>query len=149
MSSSTFQTQRDVYLDLTHQLNDYNEINNLNEYLLSMNNIEFDQLTTYNDVIRSKLLKLKQQYMLTDTSNYDYKMKTNITLYTIIVTAILLSAVAQFSLKKISGKMLTFICLFVGIIYCIVTLYIIYKNINRRKYDWNTYYFDPIKSQAA
>jgi uncharacterized membrane protein len=147
---TTFQDQRDIYLDLTDKINNFNEISNVNDYLHSMNNVELDKLNTFNSVIRSKLLKLKQEYMLNEFGIHEYTMRNNIILVSIIIAGFALVAVARYATDstQFTSRYLMITCLILGIIYLIITLIIILRNRNRRKYDWNMYYFDPVKKQT-
>lgn len=138
---TTFQDERNNYLKLTDTMNNYNEINNLNNYLGGMNSTEKQQLTAYSNIIRSKILKLKQEYLLNDYGINEYKMRTLIINFSIVAVSATLIFVSLFRDGKITGKKLGYIALGIVIAYLIVVLSIVLSNRNRRKYDWNTYYF--------
>jgi uncharacterized membrane protein len=77
-------------------------------------------------------------------------MRNNIILVSIIIAGFALVAVARYATDstQFTSRYLMITCLILGIIYLIITLIIILRNRNRRKYDWNMYYFDPVKKQT-
>ena len=144
---TTFQDERNNYLKLTDTMNNYNEINNLNNYLGGMNSTEKQQLSAYSNIIRSKILKLKQEYLLNDYGINEYKMRTLIINFSIVAVSATLIFVSLFRDGKITGKKLGYISLGIAISYLIIVLSIVLSNRNRRKYDWSTYYF-AVKATA-
>jgi hypothetical protein len=138
--SDILDNNKNQFLDITNKLNDYNEIDNLNNHLLSANNSELSKLTTFNNQIKTKLMKMKQDYMLMDYSIYEMNMYSNIVIFTIIVMCFLFFIVAKIESRKI----LITICTITGIFYLIVLIIMLKKSVNRRKYSWNQWYFSPV-----
>lgn len=133
------------YLDTTHKLNDYNEIYNLNQHLLDVNTLEEDKLVGFNNQIVTKLMKMKQNYLLTDYAINEFSMYSNILAFTIIIVAFMLVFVA----KSTSTDFMIKVCIGFGIFYLLVLMIILKSNANRRKYAWTQYYWDPIKQGSA
>lgn len=138
--SDILDNNKNQFLDITNKLNDYNEIDNLNNHLLSVNNTELSKLTTYNNQLKTKLMKMKQDYMLMDYSIYEMNMYNNIIIFTIIVMCFLFFIVA----KTENIKLLITICTITGLFYLIVLIIMLKKSVNRRKYSWNQWYFSPV-----
>lgn len=139
ISESDIITNKIQYLDNTHKFNDYNEIDNLNTNLLSTNNVEVQRLTIFNDQLKTKVMRYKQNYMLTDYAIHEITMYNNILAFTIIVTCLLIFCVAQFSRTT-----MIWISVIVGIIYLIVVMVILKSNANRRANSWSQWYWAPV-----
>jgi len=139
ISETDIITNKIKYLDNTHKFNDYNEIDNLNTNLLSANTIEVQRLSLFNDQLKTKVMKYKQDYMLTDYSIHEISMYNNILAFTIIVVCFLI-----FCVVKTSRKAMIWISVIVGIIYLIVIMIILKSNANRRSSSWSQWYWSPV-----
>lgn len=139
-----FITKVTQYLDKTHKLNDYNEIWNLNQHLIDVNTIEERKLNEFNDMIVTKLMKMKQQYMITDYAINESAMYTKILMFTIIVASFLIVIVSK--TQPEGKKQLIAICTGAGVFYLIVLMFILKSSSNRRKYSWSQWYWDPVKT---
>lgn len=93
---TTLDGNKDQYLDLTHQLNNYNEIYNVNFYLKNMNSLEYERLERANENLKAKVLKMKQEYMLLDYGKHENNMRANIMYTTLIVASIIFIVCALF-----------------------------------------------------
>jgi RsiW-degrading membrane proteinase PrsW (M82 family) len=131
------------YLDKTHKLNDYNEIWNLNQHLIDVNTVEERKLNEFNDMIVTKLMKMKQQYMLTDYAINETAMYTKVMMFTIIIAAFLLVIVSK--TQPEGKKQLISICVGAAVFYLIVLMFILKSSANRRSYSWSQWYWDPVK----
>lgn len=143
-----FTTVRDKYLDYTHRLNDYNEISNINDYLLKSNTIEESRLKAMSDMLSTKVLKMKQEYMASENGIHEYRLRINILYLSIVISCAALVAAAYFSMQKLSKNMLFVVSATLLVIYLVLVLIIIAMNKNRRKYAWNQYYWDPMKKKT-
>lgn len=130
------------YLDITHRFNDYNEIDNLNTHLLSANNSESMKLSSMNDQLKTRAMKMKQDYMLTDYSINELAMYNNIIAFTIIVVCLLL-----FCVVKVGKKAMIWISVIIGIIYLIIIMVLLKMNSTRRKYSWSQWYWKPVENK--
>lgn len=138
-------SHKDKYLELTHQLNNYNEIYNVNFYLDNLNTVEYDKLERANNNIKGKVLRMKQEYMTLEYSENENKTRSNIMYSSIIVTSILFILGAMFIKKLITTNKLVMISLSIIIVYFGILLFVLYNQANRRKYAWNQYYWSEIK----
>jgi len=140
LQEDEIKTNKIQYLNNTHKLNDYNEIDNLNSNLLSANKVEIQRLTVFNDQLKTKVMRYKKDYMLTDYSIHEMSMYNNILSFTIIVVCFLIFCVVQFKSKKT----MIWISVIVGIIYLIVVMLILKSNANRRANSWSQWYWAPV-----
>ena len=148
IAEDTLNSSKSDYLNITHKLNDYNEINNLNQHLLDSNTIELNHLTLLNNQIITKLMKMKQDYMLTDYAIQESSMYSNILAFTIIVVCLTIFFVARTSNEdKAAINILIWICVAIGIIYLIILIIILRSNIKRRKYAWSQWYWNPVEQK--
>ena len=145
---SILDINKDKYLDLTHQLNNYNEIYNVNFYLDNLNSVEQDKLDRTNNNIKSKILRMKQEYMLLDYSEKENKMRANIMYWTIIISSILFVLGSLYSLNKLSQNMLILYGLLILIVYFCLILFFLYRQSKRRKYAYNQYYWSEMKKKT-
>lgn len=140
---------KDKYLDLTHQLNNYNEIYNVNFYLDNLGSLERDKLDRTNNNIKSKVLRMKQEYMVLDYSEYENKLRSNIMYWSIVISAILFCLCAMYSQEKLSKNMLILISLVLIILYFLIVLFMIFQQSQRRKYAFNQYYWANMKKTVV
>lgn len=134
--------EKEIYKDLTHQLNNYNEIYNLNLYLQKQGNTEFSKLSKANETLKGKIMNEKQQYLTNDYKINYYEMKNaimTITLITIGLTMI----VTGFLLKEIIDiKIASIILGIFALIQLLIVYFIVKVNSTRRQTLWNQYYWD-------
>lgn len=139
------QQHREKYIKDTHYFNDYNEIYNLNTHLLDANTLEQQKLYRVNEQIKTKLMKMKQDYMLTDHSIHELSMYSNILAFTILAVCVLLTFVSKATAE--SKNTLIMICAIIGILYLIIVIVILKSNSNRRSYSWGQWYWSPMKQK--
>ena len=137
------ENHKQQYIKDTHYFNDYNEIYNLNTHLLDANTTEQQKLYRINEQLKTKLLKMKQDYMLTDYSMHEISMYSNILALTILTVCLLLVFVSM--AKPESKNQLIMICTVVGVLYLIAIVMILKSNANRRRYSWEQWYWNPMK----
>ncbi len=130
------------YLDSTNKLNNYNEIYNLNNHLLSTHNQELDSLVTANNQIKTKLMKMKQDYLLQEYAIHEYNMYSNILSFSILIACVAIFFVARATVEN--QRKLIYICGGLAVFYLIVVFIVLASNINRRKYAWNQWYWNPM-----
>lgn len=144
------ESNKDTYLDLTHQLNNYNEIYNVNFYLKNMNTIEQDRLAAINQNVKSKVLRMKQDYMMMEYGVHEYRMRSNIMYATIVVTAIVFIIWGMVirvppALSQSSAVMYSLV---IGVLYMALVIFLLMSNAKRRRYAWNQYYWADMKKSA-
>lgn len=145
--NTSFETNKIKYLDLTHKLNDYNEIYNVNSYIQENNNMELDRLNSSNNTIKTRILRMKQEYLLNDQSIKEFNFRKNILYFTIVIICIILSIVALYVQDKINIKLTMIACGSISIIYLFILMFVINANVNRRSYAYNQYYWNQIQKQ--
>lgn len=151
MAADSLQSNKILYLDLTHKLNDYNEIYNLNTYLDGANSSELERLSYTNETLKTRLLKLKQEYLLEDRGVKAFTFKSNVLYFTAIVVSIVLCLAAvyvQGGTGGLSGKMAVIISVVIIVIYFLILLFVVKANIERRYYAYDQYYWDQIKKKT-
>lgn len=135
-------TQSQVdFLDMTHKLNDWNEMQNVNNHLKRNNEIEIHRLTAMNNQVKTKVMKMKQDYLLSDFAIHELSLYINTMMFTIIVVSVALIFVARAK----GYQSVLWILIGLGIFYLIVLIFILKSNVNRRKYAWDQWYWAPIK----
>jgi len=151
MAVDSLQSNKILYLDLTHKLNDYNEIYNLNTYLDGANSTELERLSYTNETLKTRLLKLKQEYLLEDRGVKAYTFRSNILYFTTIITSIVLCLAAVYvegGAGGLSAQMAVMISIGIIVVYFIILLFIVRANIERRYYAYDQYYWDQMKKKT-
>jgi hypothetical protein len=142
------------YLDITNQLNNYNEIYNMNKYAESVNQIEYDHISTLDANLKTKLYKLKQEYFLVDYANHNMVFWTNVLYFSVCFTCLTLITIAVFnssflveilkdneSLKGKKDILFYVVIAVLATIYLVVIMVVLAKKVMRRKYAWDQYYY--------
>jgi hypothetical protein len=129
------------YIDLTNQLNNYNEIYNMNQYVSNINKSELDKIVSFNENLKTKILKLKQEYLLKDFAMYNYIFWSNIMYFTIIITGIVLAIIAITDIPFLSKNVKIIIMSVIGFLYLLVLMILLGVKLMRRKYSWNQFYW--------
>lgn len=145
---TTLDTNKDQYLDLTHQLNNYNEIYNVNFYLKNLNTLEYDRLDRANQNIKSKIMKMKQEYMLLDYGVHENKMRSKIMVTTLVLLSIIFVLLALFYQNRMSLNMAVMITVALSMVYFGVVIFILISNSKRRRYAWEQYYWNDMKKKS-
>ena len=137
------------YMDLTHQLNNYNEINNTNLQLKRIQSKEKENLDNIGNVVKSASLKTKQEYMLTEYGIEIYRLRNNLMIFTLIVLCGILALCAMFAKGNLSkDKTIGFVILIL-VTWALIIYIVIKRNSNRRKYAWNQQYWKQMKSTTS
>jgi len=139
------ESNKNQYLDTTHKLNDYNEIYNLNTYLLRSNTQELDKLEGTNNLLKTRILKMKQEYMLFERDQRMYGFRRNLLYLSTLVVSGLLVVAALFVQGTLQSKMAVIICAGVGIVYLIILVLMVLYNSRRTTYSYDHIYWKPIK----
>lgn len=144
----TLEYNKVKFLDLTHKLNDYNEIYNVNTYLQGAYGMELERLLATNNDLKTHLLRMKQEYMTNESGINAYRFRTNVVYFTILVVSVILMITALFTQGKLGARMLFIICAVIIVIYFIIVLIMIKSNNERRYYAYNQFYWYPIKPKV-
>lgn len=135
------------FLDLTHQLYNYNTMYNLNDHLLKIHDREIKELTSAENKVKSISLKSRQKYFMLDYGANDYAMRSNLLYFTIVVVGVIIMLCASFANNKM--QIVKFVLLVIGIliIWCIVVLLVVKYNSNRRRLAWNQFYWRSMNTK--
>lgn len=144
---SSLENNKVMYLDLTHKLNDYNEIASVNRHLKDAYSSELDRLNYTNNVLRTRILRMKQEYMMNDHGVQEFRFRTNILYFTGFIVSIVLAVSALFMQGRIDTRMTMIIAFGLLIVYLIIVLIAVKYNIERRKNSYNQYYWNPVNKQ--
>lgn len=141
-----FQAEKDIFLDLTHQLNNYNEIFNLNMYLKNNGTEEQSRLFRMNESLKSKMLQAKQEYVMQDYAISRKALECKILYFAIIVTAIVLILTGLFLRQNLTLVIFGAVSAGLIIVYIIGVVFAVKNNSDRKKTSWDQYYWMPMKS---
>jgi hypothetical protein len=140
--------KRDDYLNNTHNLNNYNEILNVNEQLEFNYLSDVDKLNETNNLLKARILKLKQEYILNDAAIIKYNSMTNILYVTIILVSIIGLLIIAFMKGNFSRKVLISLIVLISLAYLIYVLAYILSDLNHKKTAYNQYYWNPVKYEV-
>lgn len=138
----------DNFTDLTHQLNNYNTIYNLNTYLGQIQKKNIRDLSDVNNKLKSMSLKTKQDYFQYEYSTNYYSLRNSLMYFTILVVCGLSALLAYFSMEKFSLTNTVILLIIILALWAVVVYSILKVNANRRKFAWNQYYWKsvPVKT---
>jgi len=131
------------YIDNTHQLNNFNEIYNMNTYVSNINKSEIDRINDYNRTLNTRILQLKQDYLLKEYKVHNYQFWYNVMYFTIVMSGIAL-AIMAFYLTNKEAMSFTIVLVILGVLsvlYLIVLLSVLSLKIIRRNNSWNQFYW--------
>lgn len=131
------------YKDNTNQLNNFNEIYNMNTYVSNINKSEIDRINDYNRTLNTRILQLKQDYLLKEYRVHNYQFWYNVMYFTIVMSGIAL-AIMAFYLTNKEAMSFTIVLVILGVLsvfYLIVLLSVLSIKIIRRNTSWNQFYW--------
>ena len=129
------------YLDITHKLNDYNEIYNVNKHISKATTEEMSKLKEINDNLKVRILKLKQEYLLYENGLHTYRFRCNIMYFTFIIVSALILLIGYYFENKINNMWTFIIFTSTCITYLVMVLIFIKNNSNRRSYAYHQFYW--------
>lgn len=135
------ENQKKIFKDLTHQLNNYNEIYNLNSHLQEAGDSEYQRLFKTNEILKSKIMSLKQEYMLNEWRISYMNMKNNLIYYSIIMIGLIMAFVGMFLKQMIPLNILVIIVSVLALIYILAVVLVVKSNSKRRNDNWSQYYW--------
>jgi undecaprenyl pyrophosphate phosphatase UppP len=141
-TNGLLETNKVKYLDLTHKLNDYNEIYSVNTYLKGNNTVELDRLNAIDNALRAKLMKSKQEYMLREHDIRQNRFRTNVIYFTALVVSVIIMIVALFMLDRINQYLAVGLAVGFLLLYFIIMLFVMKAQADRKKYSYDQYYWD-------
>lgn len=141
------ENEKNMFKDLTHQLSNYNEIFNLNTYLIQSGKEEQIRLQTTNEMMKGKIMKIKQEYVFQYWKIEFMKLKNKLMYFCIFVTAILLIVAGLFLKKTIELQIMIIISVVISLLFIIVVVMSVKSNSDRRNIIWDQYYFPPMQTK--
>lgn len=152
-STSTFNTvlpsinyNQNKYIDNTNQLNNLNEIYNMNTYVSNINKSEIDRINDYNRTLKTRILQLKQDYLLKEYKVHNYQFWYNVMYFTIVMAGIALIIIGLY-LTNTASLSFTIVLVILGVLstlYIIILLSVLSLKIIRRNNSWNQFYWKSI-----
>lgn len=144
---SDLNASKNNFLELTHELNNYNEIYNTNSYLRDITTGELDKLSSAYDDIRTNLLKQKQEYMAADYALNLIRVRVKIMMWTLVVVCVVLFIVAVHAHGRVhlllNPKVVATVCALIVLSY-FVTVYLVLRGYTRhRARSWDQIYWKP------
>ena len=138
------------YMDLTNQLNNYNEIYNMNKNASDVNQSEVQRLQSFDESLKSKVMKLKQEYLLKDHDIHSLNFWINVTVFSMIFGCLALLLIA-FHTKGVRGGTAMFSNKAAVAIICVLAafylaglLLALATKVRRRNYAYDQFYWKPM-----
>lgn len=125
----------------THQINNYNEIYNLNKYMLDVNNSEGNRLHTTNETLKSAVLKARQNYMSMDREQQMTKLKSRIMYLSILTLCIVFVLIGLLMLNILNFFIVAVAISIILIVYLMLAFIWMIANSDRRNTNWNQFYW--------
>lgn len=144
---SEMTASKNNFMELTHELNNYNEIYNKNVYLKSIVVSELDKLQAVEDGVKTSVMKQKQDYMAADYGLHLFGVRAKIMMWTVVVACGLLLVIAT----HLSGRVaqlnnVTIVvsgCSAVVLVWFLVVYLTLRSYTNRRANSWSQFYWRP------
>ena len=134
------------FVSLTHELNNYNEIFNLNAYMTNSGKQENAKLERTNDILKSQNMKMKQEFVLQDWTISYMSLKNNLMYFSICVVAIILIVAGLFLKEVISKTIAVVATAVISVFFILIVVLVVRSNADRRNILWDHYYFGSMKS---
>lgn len=136
------------FKNLTHELNNYNEIFNLNTYMVNSSSRDKAKLEKTNEVLKGKILKLKQEFVLQEWKMSYLGLKNNLMYFSIIVVSLILVIAGLFLKKTLTLPLTAISTSVISVIFILAVVLVVKYNSDRRNLLWDQYYFAPMKSDG-
>lgn len=129
------------YVTMTDTMAQMNEALNANVYITTSLASEFDRVTKLDESAKKDIHKVRQRFMAVSFLNENYKFLTNVAMFTLVVTLILLSLTAAWRMNKVPDVLYYILC---GVVIALYTgsMFVMFRHAAaRRNYQWNKYYW--------
>lgn len=138
--------EKTQFIGLTHELNNYNEIFNLNAYMTNSGNQERIKLEKTNEILKGQNMKMKQEFILQDWTISYMSLKNNLMYFSICVVSIILIVAGLFLKEVISQTIAVVATAVISLLFILIVVIVVKNNSDRRNVLWDHYYFGPMKS---
>lgn len=135
------------YLDLTHKLNEYNELFGVNSHLEKVSQNDLDRLQGAHEELRTHIAKKQQEYLLGNFSVEDLTFRTKVLRFTGILVGLYILVAVSLSSGKVSlgrTSSLIALCGTIAVIYLIILIFMAKRHSDRRKIAYNQFYWTGI-----
>lgn len=132
LNDSEIRQEITVFKDLTHQLNNYNEIFNLNMYLQKLGSTESTRLTKINETLKSKILGYKQEFLMLERDTEYMKLKNNLLYLSAVVICIIMILTGLYLKQKLSLVIASIVSGVIATLYVMYAVLLVKSNSQRR-----------------
>ena len=147
--SRSLGSQVDKYIDLSHRLNDYNEIHNTNAYIKNELEKAGGDLKKLTEKLKNKIYISKQKSLLYNYEKNKLAFYKALFLISCFVLVDLMTIVTAHMNGLITIKTLYYIIGITAVIYVIAVYLIAYSNSRRTHTDWNKFVWSSVGSSNA
>jgi heme/copper-type cytochrome/quinol oxidase subunit 2 len=118
----------------------------------NINKGELEKISSFNESLKTKVLKLKQDYLLKDFAVYNYSFWANVMYFSIIMSGLAIAVIAVYNKNSnlesppLSKKMTIIVVSVFAVVYLIALLIALSVKVTRRKYAWNQFYWKQKKN---
>ena len=129
------------YVAMTDVMAQMNEAVNANVYIMESLLREAERVLKLDENAKRSIYKIRQDYMYVSYMTEYYTFMTNMVMYTMVITLILLSLTAAWKMGKVPEIIYFILCACIVVVYA-VSMFILFKHAAyRRNYQWNKYYW--------
>lgn len=129
------------FKDITHQLNNYNEIYSLNKHVSKENHKARGTLARTNDILKTNVMKEKEAFFLSEYKANSYTRKRDVLFLTTFVFAAFFIIGGLFSQQKITRNMMYIVIAGGSFLWLLGIAMIIKRMPSRRLNNWNMFYW--------
>lgn len=146
-SAATLLSNINTYKDNTHQMNNYNEIQAVNAYILQVNTQEKARLARTNDTLKSAILKERQRFMINERELQMGAFKCNVLILSTVILCFVFITVGLQLMQKLPSFISSAIIGILLLFYLFVTVMWMLNNKERRNINWNQYYWPNMEKK--
>lgn len=129
------------YVSTTDTMAQMNESLNANVYIVMSLISELERVSALDKNAKKHIYKVRQEFMYIAYMTEFYKFMTNVVMYTLVVTLILLCFTSAWRMGNLQDILYYILCCVILSLYA-VSMFILFKNAaHRRNYQWNKYYW--------
>lgn len=140
------------YLDLTHKLNEYNELHGVNQHLQRVASQDLARLEGTHEELRAHILKKQQEYLLTNFAVQDVAFRGRVLVWTGIIAGVFVLAAAAVASGKASpskAKAILIGCASVATLYFVALIVMAKRHADRRKTAYDQFYWIDKKATVT
>lgn len=143
--SGSLKQQMDRYIDISHRLNDYNEIYNTNKYIESNLDSEKSKMSHLNRQLKTKIFGAKQTAQMYEYERDKLSFYKRLFFVTAFVVIDFLVITGFHMGGAISGKLFYTLMGGLATLYVVIVSILLYANSFRTHTDWNKFYWASMK----